>query len=525
VDAALGGLRIPLDNYAHMDGVNETQVDVGYFFDGQSGGALKPTWIRNIWQNDLAGTPWPAEVTRDLLRWRNTSGETTDAFRRSLDTMTYAQYLQDVMKLRPEVTAFVAPIVGLINGASPDAVSAFASAQIGMPGVSRVRSKTGPLPMSFPGGNGAFPQHFVKYLIPEAISGAPGLDGVHNGRVNFSALDRRDQHTRIRLGATVVRVEHATSAGREDIVQVAYEKGGKVYRVTGRTAIMASGGMMTRKVLADLPPELATAYSEFQHAPALVVNVALTNWRFLATLGVSSCRWFDSEFGFSCNIRRPMVIGRTPPPMHPNQPTVLTFYMGLQSAGKTLAEQASWGRQLLLTRTYADYERLIRRHMTRLFANAGFDARKDIAGIVLNRWGHARAAAAGLTTVATAVRPRAGDRQRLRSHRHRALRAQRSPERHRRHGSRPQSRVESGGFQQEVVPLGRARCLLGRVPIERHGRGDVAGAFMQVRAAHRDDSCWRCADRRPASIAARPAAGPRPSPAQSRDSSAPSACR
>lgn len=390
VDPALGGLRIPLDNYAHMDGVNETQVDIGYFFDAQSGGTSRAMWINNIWQHDLAGTPWSDDIKRDLLKWRNTNGDTSAEFRRSLDTMTYAQYLEGTMKLRPEVTAFVAPIVGLINGASPDAVSAFASSQIGMPGVSRVRSKTGPLPMSFPGGNAAFPQHFVKWLVPDAISGEVGLEGVHTGRVDFAALDRKDQPTRIRLGATVVRVEHAKAASDGDQVQVAYERDGKLYRVMARRVVMASGGMMNRKVLADMPADLSQAYGEFVHAPALVVNVALTNWRFLAKLGVSSCRWFDDTFGFSCNIRRPMVIGKTPPPMNPNQPTVLTFYMGLQSAGKTLAEQASWGRQMLGTRSYADYERIIRRHMTRLFASAGFDARKDIAGIVLNRWGHAR---------------------------------------------------------------------------------------------------------------------------------------
>lgn len=390
VDPALGGLRIPLDNYAHMDGVNEQQVDVGYFFDAASGGAARPQWIRNIWQHDLEGTPWSDDVKRDLIRWRTTNGETTDAFRRSLDTMTYAQYLEGVMHLRPEVTPVVAPIVGLINGGAPDAVSAFAAAQIGMPGVSRVRSKTGPLPMSFPGGNAAFPQHLVKYLVPDAISGPVGLEGVHTGRVNFAALDRAGQPTRIRLDATVVQVEHANTSASGEGVSVAYLKNGRIYRVAGRTAIMASGGMMTRRVLADLPAPLASAYAEFIHAPALVVNVALTNWRFLAKLGVSSCRWFDNEFGFSCNIRRPMVIGKTPPPMNPDQPTVLTFYMGLYAAGKTLAEQSSWGRQMLVTRTYADYERLIRRHMTRLFASAGFDARADIAGIVLNRWGHAR---------------------------------------------------------------------------------------------------------------------------------------
>jgi spermidine dehydrogenase len=76
--------------------------------------------------------------------------------------------------------------------------------------------------------------------------------------------------------------------------------------------------------------------------------------------------------------------------MRPDQPTVLTFYMGLHEAGVPLAEQMSRGRQRLLERSYFVYERLIRRHMTRLFGASGFQARWDIAGIILNRWGHAR---------------------------------------------------------------------------------------------------------------------------------------
>jgi spermidine dehydrogenase len=392
VDSSVGGLRIPLDNYAHMDGVNETQVDVGYFFDQRSGGASKPVWLRNIWQNDLADTPFPPEVRADLLRWRSTSGETTEDFRRRLDTMTYAQYLETVLKLRPEVTAFVAPIVGLINGAGPDAVSAFAAAQIGMPGVARVRSRTGPLPQSFPGGNAAIARHFVKHLVPDGISGPPGLDGVHRGRVDVAALDRRGQQTRIRLGATVVRLEHARTATDGDHVVVAYEQGGRLYRTRARAAVMAAGGGMARAVLTDMPGDVRAAYAAFQHAPALVVNVALTNWRFLHALGAACARWFDDEFGFSCNIRRPMVTGATPAPMRPDDPAVLTFYMGLYAPGRTLAEQVAAGRRRLMETSYAGFERLIRRHMTRLFGSAGFDARRDIAGIVLNRWGHARLA-------------------------------------------------------------------------------------------------------------------------------------
>jgi hypothetical protein len=154
-----------------------------------------------------------------------------------------------------------------------------------MPGVSRVRSQTGPLPQSFPGGNAFYAQHFVKWLVPDGYSGAPGLEGVHNGRVDFAALDRKGQATRIRLGATVFRVEHATSPADGEHVVVAYEQGGKAFRVKARGVVMASGGGMSRAVLADMPAEMKAAYATFQHAPALVVNVALDNWRFLHKLG------------------------------------------------------------------------------------------------------------------------------------------------------------------------------------------------------------------------------------------------
>ncbi|MEJ7813171.1 MAG: FAD-dependent oxidoreductase [Gemmatimonadaceae bacterium] len=394
MDASLDPLRIPLDNYAHMDGVSETQVDVGYFFDRASG-APRPTWVRNIWANDLAEAPFPDEVKRDLLRWRTTSGESGEAFRRRLDTMSYQDYLERVLGLRHEVTEYITPVVGLINGATPDAVSAFAASQIGMPGVSRARplNGTGPLPQSFPGGNSTYARHFVKYLVPGAISGERSFEGVLDGRVAFSALDRAGQPTRIRLGAIVVRVEHenaAAASSPNNGVRVAYEQGGRVNTVRARTVVMASGGWINKHVIADLPAEMRSAYDDFHYTPALVINVALTNWRFLYKLGAPSCRWFGNELGFSCNIRRPMQAGSYHPPLHPGRPTVLTFYMGLYTAGRPAAEQGQLGRARLLSASYAQYERRIREHMARLFTPFGFDPRRDIAGIILNRWGHAR---------------------------------------------------------------------------------------------------------------------------------------
>ena len=78
------------------------------------------------------------------------------------------------------------------------------------------------------------------------------------------------------------------------------------------------------------------------------------------------------------------------PPLHPDKPTVLTFYLGLYTAGLPAGEQGNRGREKMLATSYADYERQIRSQMTMLFGDAGFDWRKDVAGVVLNRWGHAR---------------------------------------------------------------------------------------------------------------------------------------
>ena len=47
------------------------------------------------------------------------------------------------------------------------------------------------------------------------------------------------------------------------------------------------------------------------------------------------------------------------------------------------------GRTELLSTSFAEYERRIRIQMQELFGGAGFDPAADIAGIVLNRWGHA----------------------------------------------------------------------------------------------------------------------------------------
>jgi spermidine dehydrogenase len=56
-----------------------------------------------------------------------------------------------------------------------------------------------------------------------------------------------------------------------------------------------------------------------------------------------------------------------------------------------MEEQQTRGRAELFATPFRDYERKVRDQLTDMFSASGFDAKRDIAGIILNRWGHAYA--------------------------------------------------------------------------------------------------------------------------------------
>ena len=152
---------------------------------------------------------------------------------------------------------------------------------------------------------------------------------------------------------------------------------------------MSIGGWVARRIVGDMPDQIAEAYSQFFHSPILVVNVALRNWRFLDKLGISSGRWFEG-FGRFFSIRRPMKTGNATQPFDPEKPVVMTFYVPFNNPGHSMAEQGAIGRAELLSKSYSDYENEIIEQMTRMFADHGFNAEQDVAGIVLNRWANDR---------------------------------------------------------------------------------------------------------------------------------------
>jgi spermidine dehydrogenase len=171
-------------------------------------------------------------------------------------------------------------------------------------------------------------------------------------------------------------------------VNVTYAVGGQLRRVSAQSAIVASGGWITRHIVRDMPPAYIDAYAQFHHGPILVVNVAVRNWKPFAKLGITSAHWFDG-FGFFVNVRQPMVVNGMPVPLDPSKPAMLTMYVGFPQTGSPINVQTATARTMLFSTSYADFERKIRKQLQEMFGSAGFEARRDIAGIIINRWGHA----------------------------------------------------------------------------------------------------------------------------------------
>jgi spermidine dehydrogenase len=240
----------------------------------------------------------------------------------------------------------------------------------------------------FPGGNTGFARLITKTLLPDSIPGPPTAEAVCGNRVNFQALDRKDSSTRIRLNSTAVWVQHEGPPDSAQFVLVSYTQGGTVYRVKARTVVMAGGSWTTRHIVRDLPESHVRAYDQFYRSPCLMTNVACRNWRFLYNMGISGCRWFEG-IGNYLEVRKIATLGSDSRTISPDSPVVLTLKVLYAYPGLATAAQGHRGRAEMMSTSFREYERRIRQQFTEMFAGSGFDARRDIAGIILNRWGHA----------------------------------------------------------------------------------------------------------------------------------------
>ncbi len=385
-------ITIPMDVYSPMHIAWES-ADQAFFYEDHG-------FVLNPWQNRFAEAPIPDQLKQDMI-WMETYRQPPqrDDWQQWLDSMTYKDFLVNEMGIKSDVHTYLNPqMAAMGTGLGSDVASAYSAYRFLQPGVVAYDRYPGPpFPdptdriwlASFPGGNTGQLRYIVKNLIPDAFQGGMGLTDVLFGSVQWQNLDRANSPVRMRLSSMVVDVRHEGHSDSAKTVSVTYHNNGEVRKLTGKSVIVAGQQHLNKRIVSDLPPHLSAAMDTFMHAPIATVNVALRNWKFLEKLGASAVRWFG-DFGWFFSLRRQMLIdGRAPMPLDPSKPTVVTMYNSFCNPGLTPEQQTVAARMQLFGMSYHDIERKVVEQFTRMFSPYGFDAKRDIAGIVVNRQGHA----------------------------------------------------------------------------------------------------------------------------------------
>jgi spermidine dehydrogenase len=379
------------------DAVGMEYGQYGFWFGAKFG--HKPgMWVMDPVRRRLESAPISAGNRAEWLRWlTGTPVEEKrfehpkvegDAASRYLDSITLEQHYMERFGLSQEtVRTFLSPVEGGGSGLGPDALSAYSDYAYEM--LYPIRDETGGMDQMFAGGNTTIARLMVKALNPLAFDGPDSVEGVSRTAVNFAALDSREAPARIRLGATVVSVQHDADPAKASSLSISYERGGKLYRVKARSIVMAGGSWTTKHIVKDLPETHRRAYAQFYRSPCMMANVAVRNWRFLYNMGLSGCRWFGGLVGDYMEVRKLAVTGQEDPTISPDSPIVLSIKVLYSYPGLSTEEQGKRGRAEMLSMPFREYERRLRQQFSDMFGSSGFDPGRDIAGIILNRWGHA----------------------------------------------------------------------------------------------------------------------------------------
>jgi spermidine dehydrogenase len=378
--------NISNDHYDPMVLSLEKRFATGYYFRGHG-------WSRDPTAQQFRNTPWRPEVQREMDDFANNRRDVVSGMAdadRWLDSVSYHDVL-DKLGYGADVKRIIDPYIGVANfGVCGNAISGYAAKRLSLPGTfsSREHSRFEDVEVvSFPGGNAAILRAMVMRMMPDAIGGGGSLTGMVHGPLRSDAFDRRGRAVRIRLAVTATRVQHDGAPGEAGSVIVTYARDGHLHRVRAKAVVMAAGGWVNRNVVADLGDAHREAYGQFRYGPILTANVAVRNWRFFDRLGITAARWFEG-LGWHVCVRRNVLLPGQHRPLTPDSPVVLTFYIPFLHPEADPAVQGSLGRAELLATSYAEFEGRLRAVMSELFAGAGFDEHRDIAGIVLNRWGH-----------------------------------------------------------------------------------------------------------------------------------------
>jgi spermidine dehydrogenase len=311
-----------------------------------------------------------------------------------LARISYADFLRTEWGLSEEAITYFGGRTLDFFAMSPSLVPALDAAYFAYPGFAGIRLPSDgsavaemeePYIYHFPDGNASIARLLVRGLIPGAAPGA-GMEDIVLAQLRYDMLDRPGQRVRIRLNSTVVRVVNGSSAG----VEVGYvlNTDRSLHRLRARHVVLACFGSTIPYVFGGLEDAQADALLLNVKAPLVYSKVLVRNWHPWVKLGIHEIYGVASHHS-RVKLDYPVSMGGYRAPRSPDEPMVLHLVHVPRAPGISDARAAlRAARAQLLQARFGDYETAIRRDLSRMLGPGGFDDRRDILAITVNRWSH-----------------------------------------------------------------------------------------------------------------------------------------
>jgi len=308
--------------------------------------------------------------------------------------ISYRTFLERHLAItEPEVFTLLEGIA-TDQGVRIDAAPALgALGYVGMPGfgatsLQRVPYEDDPYITHFPDGNASIARLLVRSMIPDVAPGST-MEDIVGARFDYARLDAPNSRVRLRLESTVIRVEHEGPPDSADRVTVDYVRGGRAYRVFGRSCVLAGYNAMIPYLCPELPARQRKALALAVKSPILYSNVLLRNWQAWRKIGIAAVS-APGSYHANAMLDFPVSLGGYEYSAGPDEPILVHMnrFGKSERSGLNPREQFRAERHRMLATPFVEIEREIRTQLTGMLSSAGFDPARDIEAITVNRWPH-----------------------------------------------------------------------------------------------------------------------------------------
>ena len=351
----------------------------------------------------LSKTPLSDEAREQVLQLFTGSVDylptlSTDEKVKVLQSLNYMEFLADVVHANDEVINLFWMWRGSYQGSGNDMAPALEAFRYGLPGAAGLgvtasvrrygqEGSNYKNDFHFPDGNASVARMLVRDLIPRSALGN-SMDDIVSAKFDYSELDGNGGPVQIRLNSTVVDVHHRGDPATSELVELTYIRNGSAERVRASRCVMACYHAMVPYVCRELPEVQKAALRKTIRMPLVSTNVLLKNWEAMEKLNIFAAYCPGSYFS-DIRLTYPLRFPDYQSARSPDEPITLHMYrIPLPGGGIPAPEQFRTGRHELLGTSFDTFEREIRTQLDDMLGPGGFDPRRDIKGITVNRWPH-----------------------------------------------------------------------------------------------------------------------------------------